>query len=191
MTYLIANDESLLVLQVLETRRDRHTDVPSWVHDWRRHTAMTHVDFTRRSGNSQMRPLKDTNVLYEPGKLKLSGYCLKSVKKVTEIDIAEAERIYKVWHQYTSRLSTFEESSLHWISPNRFPNFREYLELRTFKHASLQSKRSYGVNSRRLKTPRCLVSDVMRKNDIVVSFDGSGLLFALREQNFPSGPSEF
>lgn len=52
VTYLIANDESLLVLHVLETQKDRRTDVPSWVPDWRRHTARTHVDFTRRSGNS-------------------------------------------------------------------------------------------------------------------------------------------
>lgn len=193
VTYLIAHDESLLVLQVLETRKDRHTDVPSWVPDWHRHTARTHIDYmgSRLYSKLELRPLKDTNVLYKSGKLRLFGYRLKYIKKVTEIDSAEAESIYKVWHHYTSWLSTFEESSLRWTSPNRLPNFREYLELRTFKHANLQSKRSYGVNSRRLKNSRCLVSDVVRRGDIIVSFDGSPLLFALRERPFPSRPSEF
>lgn len=55
----------------------------------------------------------------------------------------------------------------------------------------IYNQKNYGVNSRRLKTPRCLVFDVVRRGDIIMSFDGSDLLFALRERNFPSGPSDF
>ena len=55
----------------------------------------------------------------------------------------------------------------------------------------LYSQKDAMVSNYKVKCSGCLVSDAVKRGDIIVSLDGSNLPFALRERQPPSQPSEF